>query len=619
MNSVIISSICAFFTGCWGLFRKSGIYALIDRIYTAFSYWWKDSCIMNFVKKDTGIRFGSSILYRIVRLPFAAAEAVGRVLGGRLDKQIELSIILNLVRDYMNNILALNTRFLGVMLVFGAAVNIVTELSSAAIAVGVIGILLAAVNYNITDFLQESRLVGFCQSAVGFKGIDWKFYRSEAVAKTHTLILAALSGCVSGVLVSVSPIIASALPIGVAGMSVILCYPIVGVFAAVAAAPFVPTMILAGLCFLTFGAQLIKSLIEKDFKWRVDGIGTGLGLFLIFMLAASLFSFNVLKSVMVWGMYLIFVGFYFVIINTIKTKEQLYNLLKVFAVLGFLVSLYGILQYVFGWTTANAWIDEQMFEEATMRVYSTMENPNVLGEYLLLLIPVSAVFMLKKESEWLERCVYGGIFLTSALCMILTQSRGCWLGLILAVMIFVTFYNGKLWGLLPVVLLALPFIMPEAMIDRMMSVGNLEDSSTSYRVFIWRGSFEMLRDFWLGGIGMGEGAFRNVYPLYSFNGIVAPHSHNTYLQLWVEAGIIAPIIFVIIMAVLIKKLWHSYKNFGKGTSDSLVPLAIGSGVIGFLLQSMFDYTFYNYRMMAMFFMIVAIGSAFSHISKGAEI
>ena len=47
-------------------------------------------------------------------------------------------------------------------------------------------------------------------------------------------------------------------------------------------------------------------------------------------------------------------------------------------------------------------------------------------------------------------------------------------------------------------------------------------------------------------------------------------------------------------------------------------LAIGSGTCGFLLQSMFDYTFYNYRVMAIFFMVMAFGTALKYIKSGEE-
>ena len=235
-----------------------------------------------------------------------------------------------------------------------------------------------------------------------------------------------------------------------------------------------------------------------------------------------------------------------------------------------------------------------------------MENPNVLGEYLLLAIPLSIFLVLNSGFKTLEKWFFMGTAAAGTLCMILTQSRGCWIGLFVTAVIFVTFYNGRLWGLLPFAILALPFILPQTMIDRFMSVGNLEDSSTSYRVFIWLGTISMLRDFWIGGIGMGEGAFRSVYPFYSYNSIIAPHSHNLYLQLLTEGGIGALIIFLIVIAVYLKKMSVTFSEKGKNSKDGIFALTSICAVLGFLVQSMFDYTFYNYRMMSMFFMVIAL-------------
>ncbi|MDD6735850.1 MAG: O-antigen ligase family protein [Clostridiales bacterium] len=618
MNSVIISWLCGICHAFVRLFTESGVYKTFLRVYSAFSTWWESSCIMNFLKKNDrqGIE-KNSILYRIIRIPFTIFAFIGRKTGTFVSKTIEESFIIGLSKDFMNNALALNTRFLGCMLLAALSVReIITVRFSVLLFVVVIaGIVLALSNYNITDFFSESRTVNFCLSALGFKNISWNFYDKKALNKPGALAAAIIVGAAAGAVSTKSLILAFAIPVGLSGMFTVMAYPVVGVFGAVLAAPFVPTMILAGICALTFLSVLVKSLVTENFRWRVDSVGVTVGLFLLFMFISSIFSFAPGKSLMVWGMYLIFAGFYFVIINTVRTKEQLYTILKLFVLAGAVVSLYGIIQYVFGWNTSNAWIDESMFEEATMRAYSTMENPNVLGEYLLLLIPITAVFMLKPPAKRLEKWVYTAIFLMSILCMVFTQSRGCWLGLILTAMIFVTFYNGKLWGLLPVLLVILPFVIPQTMVERLMSIGNTEDSSTSYRVFIWLGTLEMLKDFWIGGIGMGEGAFRRVYPIYSYNAIIAPHSHNTFLQMLVEGGIGALMIFLSMMAVTLRRLALVYRNNCKGSMAQLTALAIGSGICGFLLQSMFDYTFYNYRMMAMFFMIIALGISLQYVKE----
>mgnify|MGYP002919516094 FL=1 len=141
----------------------------------------------------------------------------------------------------------------------------------------------------------------------------------------------------------------------------------------------------------------------------------------------------------------------------------------------------------------------------------------------------------------------------------------------------------------------------------------MEDSSTSYRVYIWMGTLGMMKHYWLGGIGMGEAAFSQVYPFFSYNAIIAPHSHNLFLQLLVEAGISGLGVFLVMQIVFVKKMSDVYRMDDKKSTDSMLALALGSGVIGFLAQSMFDYTFYNYRVMAVFFMVLGLGLALKHL------
>jgi len=601
VNSLILKKLSGFARKIGHYYKKSVLCKIITSVHGCFSRWWSNSAIISLIKKEPK---KESVLSKIMHLPMTFLKFVNKKLGVWISEKIEKSVLIDLAKTYMNNMLALNSKFLGCLLLSAVVVNNVLSWNVGKfdlISAG-IGAILLILNYNYTDFFDASKLVAFCKKTAGFNCNISDAYKPNYVGTKKALILAVVLGAVCGVL----PLKLSLLLVaGSLGVFTVMSYSIVGIFVAVFAAPFVPTMVLAGICLLTTASFLVKAVTQADFVWRKEGIG--IGFFLLLLFVSSLFSFSPLKSLMVWAMYLVFAGFFFVIVNTVRTKEQVTALLRVFVIAGAFVAIYGVLQYIFGWNTSNAWIDEEMFEEATMRAYSTMENPNVLGEYLLLLIPLAAVFFLKKGGTCWEKILYIGIFVVACVCMIFTQSRGCWLGLLFAAAIFVTFYNGKLWALAPFALLALPFVIPQTMIDRMMSVGNLGDSSTSYRVFIWKGSFRMLRDFWIGGIGMGEGAFRAIYPLYSYSGIIAPHAHNTFLQLVVEGGIGMLVIFLGMMITFLKKVSAVIKGFCKNNVECLSALAICAGVCGFLLQSMFDYTFYNYRMMAMFFMILALG------------
>ena len=139
---------------------------------------------------------------------------------------------------------------------------------------------------------------------------------------------------------SVSKLYGLAIPFALFGMVLVMYAPITGVYAAVFLAPFMPTMILAGICLWTALSLVIKSLSDENFKWKFDGVGMCILLLLGVLLISSLASFARMGSLKVWAMYLVFLTFYFVVVNTVKTKEQLYGLFKIFVISGALVALY---------------------------------------------------------------------------------------------------------------------------------------------------------------------------------------------------------------------------------------------------------------------------------------
>ena len=300
--------------------------------------------------------------------------------------------------------------------------------------------------------------------------------------------------------------------------------------------------------------------------------------------------------------------------NTVKTKKQFFNLLTVFALSGFCVCLYGILQYVFGWNINQAWIDEEMFEDIKMRIYSTLENPNVLGDYILLVLPVTISLMWTRKGA-LAKIVYAALSVVRFGALILTFSRGCWVGIMFSAAVFITFAAGKLWGLALIALPVIPMVLPKSIINRFTSIGNMKDSSTSYRVYIWMGTLLMLKDFWLSGIGPGTEAFTQVYPFYSYNAIVAPHSHNMFLQIIVESGAAGIFTFLLMIFILMKNMVVGYTKGGKGAPLSTALVGIAAGLIGFLVQGMFDNCFYNYRVFMIFWCIAALGMCAVGIAK----
>ena len=139
------------------------------------------------------------------------------------------------------------------------------------------------------------------------------------------------------------------------------------------------------------------------------------------------------------------------------------------------------------------------------------------------------------------------------------------------------------------------------------SIGNLTDNSTSYRVYIWMGTLAMLKDYWMCGIGPGDAAFNLVYPKYSYSGIVAPHAHNLFLQIVCDAGVVALVVFVLLLFHYFRDLCAAFCR-EKDPFSRLYQTAAVSGIAGFLVQAMTDYSFYNYRVLLLFWAWLALGA-----------
>jgi O-antigen ligase len=164
--------------------------------------------------------------------------------------------------------------------------------------------------------------------------------------------------------------------------------------------------------------------------------------------------------------------------NGLTTRRSLDWVAGGMVLSGTAVSVIGIGQYVFGISGASSWVDSDMFSDITVRVYSTLQNPNVLAEYLLLVIPISVALLFSAKS-WTWRGIWLGCCGVMCLCMVLTFSRGGWLGLIIAAGVFVLLWQPRLLVLAPFALIALYFVLPDTVITRLTSVGNLKDSSTT--------------------------------------------------------------------------------------------------------------------------------------------
>lgn len=431
-------------------------------------------------------------------------------------------------------------------------------------------------------------------------------------------VAVALGLLLGGATYFVHPILISAAFIAVLVLYAILCIPENGVVMIIFTLPFLgmvphPSLISAAVVLYTVFCTFLKVIRGKrrlDFELS-DG---AVLVFFLLTLLGGFFSASRSDSMSYTLIYCCLMLSYFLVVILIRTSAWIKRCVGALLTSCTLVSLYGIYQNYLG-TASTKWQDTEMFSEMGGRITSTFENPNVLAEYLIMCIPfAAALFFIRKG--WGKKAFAAGIAAVCFAALIFTMSRGAWLGFMIGILVFLLIYSRKTlvlccFGLLGIPFL--PFVLPQSIIKRFTSIGDVADSSTAYRVHIWEGCVRLIRDFFAGGIGVGKGVFSLVYPSYTLAGIEsAPHAHNLYLQIIIELGIFGILAFLFAAVVTAQTGFSLYTC--ESTDDRAKPYklfsaAALSGLIAVAAQGMTDYIWYNYRVFLMFWLLAGMVSA----------
>ena len=260
-----------------------------------------------------------------------------------------------------------------------------------------------------------------------------------------------------------------------------------------------------------------------------------------------------------------------------------------------IVSVIGVGQYLFGMAEMR-WVDVSRFGDIGGRVTSLFSNPNILAVYLLLYFPFPLWATFLPENKGRMRVFYTVTTAFCAVCILLTWSRGAWLGLFLELFLFLLFHSRKTRfaiRFLPLFLFLVPFL-PNNFKSRLLSIGDLGESSIRYRLQTWQGTLRMLKTYPF-GIGVGERAWRSVYPHFAISGTkTVMHAHNVFLQVATELGVVGLFVFGLLMGTLLFRAYNERR---------LAPMVAISGA---LVMGLFDHLWYYPGMLVPLYATMAL-------------
>lgn len=288
--------------------------------------------------------------------------------------------------------------------------------------------------------------------------------------------------------------------------------------------------------------------LQIDSKYKMRGLPFDVPVTIFLLVGAMSVLFSSARSFDLIYNYCMLVGIYaltyLIVGQSVRTAAQVKLIAQALGASAILVVLWGFFQFIFGIDAADVkWTDPDAFPELKKRVFSTLENPNILAGYLDVFICLALGFLSKAERRSHKLILIGAIILLVA-CLTMTYSRGAFLAL---AAVFAVYGLLKDWRILILfaAITGLIAYSDGAFMNRILSAFTMSDSSEGVRVGLWVSTSAMIADHPFTGIGWG--AYQFVYPQYNYYiadpNIIIYHAHNLYLNVAAEIGIVGALAF----------------------------------------------------------------------------
>lgn len=315
---------------------------------------------------------------------------------------------------------------------------------------------------------------------------------------------------------------------------------------------------------------------------------------------------------------LLAIALYFVVVNTVRTREHLrwltillvlggFGAATIAVVLYFLpthitVQLLGylrVLHYFPGDSVVLRYIEDN--PSLPLRATGTANDPNVLGGMLLLTTAV-ATSQLFSPRPVLPRRAVAPMLATMGLCMLLTFSRGSWGGLVVAVLLIGTAIDRRLWLVFlagAAVLLLLPQM--QTFIAHSISGLQFQDKAAAMRLGEYKDAMNLISRYPWFGVGFGAAPTSDLYIGVS----------NVYMLIAEEMGLVGLSAFLLAMAVFV---WRSFQAWKQALDPQVRAILVGGAgaIVGGLAAGILDHYFFNIdfpHAIALFWLVVGLTMA----------
>jgi O-antigen ligase len=208
------------------------------------------------------------------------------------------------------------------------------------------------------------------------------------------------------------------------------------------------------------------------------------------------------------------------------------------------------------------------------------------------LATVAACFLLGMALEQRGRWRLAGLAcLVPLTAVLLTYTRGAYVGVIAAVLLYVAVRRPRGLLVLGPALIAVFLVAPGQIRDRIRSIGDLSDRTNRDRIAMARAGARIVRDYPI--FGLGPDMVKPYYPLYRDADAprwTVPHLHNNVLQIASASGVFAAGVYVLWVALFLARVVAVLRRERQPDRATLWAGALLAGA-ALTVAGLFEYNF----------------------------
>ena len=297
-------------------------------------------------------------------------------------------------------------------------------------------------------------------------------------------------------------------------------------------------------------------------------------------------------------------------------NRSIYNMiLNCYIYAAGVLSILGTYQYFFHSDTGK-FIANYKFG-AKERITATMDNPNQYVAFLIMIIfPLIMMILYKDKKNKKQRIIYIFIALIIMLNIALTFSRNGYVAFFIGCTVLVIIYNWKFISFLIFAAISV-LIIPQTS-GRILELADKSQNFT--RIRLWETAIRMFKEHPILGVGNGNfvsyyDAYIKKYPeLYIYYEYKRYPTHNSYLKVLSELGILGIVPFILILSF---SIINYIKFIVKRSNDLYKYMCMGflASTVAFLFMNLSENLFFVPNVTACFWIFLAIEGSITYWEK----